>query len=77
MARHSTKKPPAPDISTPVMRTQGLFENNSLMGKIKIWGCRLFCKKLHQKHPLILKRYHGLTVQTVFTEGRFCQGDVQ
>ncbi|WP_264986425.1 hypothetical protein, partial [Komagataeibacter swingsii] len=26
---------------------------------------RSFCKKLHQKLPLILKRYHELTFQTV------------
>ncbi|NVN36322.1 hypothetical protein [Komagataeibacter swingsii] len=50
------------------------FENNSLIKNNKsFWVLpffkkaaffRSFCKKLHQKLPLILKHYHGLTFQT-------------
>ncbi|WP_167402136.1 hypothetical protein [Komagataeibacter swingsii] len=55
--------------------TKRLFENKSLMKNNKsFWvlsffrkaACfRSFCKKLHQKLPLILKRHHELTFQTV------------
>ncbi|NVN35737.1 hypothetical protein [Komagataeibacter swingsii] len=71
-----------------------LFENNLLIKNNKsFWEppffkkaafFRSFCKKLHQKRPLILKRHHDLTFQTVsnrkllmiwedFKENRFKQ----